>query len=532
MLKTLLNKQMTEIFRSYFYDQKKGKKRSAAGTAAFIVMYALIMVGILGGIFTYLSVALCAPFTSAGMGWLYFTIMSLIAIALGAFGSVFNTFSGLYLAKDNDLLFSMPIPVDYIIASRLLGVYLMGLMYSAVVIIPAVVVYIIKNGISAANLIGGILLTLNISLIVLVLSCILGWVVAKLSQKLKNKSFITVVISLVFIAAYYFVYFKAQSVINELIENVAVYGSKFKASAYPLYVFGRSGEGDALSLLVVTAAVALLCVLTWLVLKNTFIGIATTSVASSHTAYKEKKTKRKSVRGAMFSKEMARFTSSPNYMLNCGLGSLGYLIILVLMLIKGKVVLGALSEFFESKELVFYLMIAALSMISAMNDITSPSVSLEGKSIWIAQSLPVKPEDALRAKICMHVAITAVPAIIASVGCALVLGMDIMYSIFSLVIPLAFIVFYAELGLTIDLKRPNLAWTSEIIPIKQSLGVMISLLGGWVISAVLFGVYLMLPENVIPIGVYLVLVLAVMLIIDVLLAVWIKKKGSRIFASL
>ena len=55
---------------------------------------------------------------------------------LGAFGSVFNTYSGLYLAKDNDLLLSLPIPVRALMASRLLGVYLMGLMYSAVVILP------------------------------------------------------------------------------------------------------------------------------------------------------------------------------------------------------------------------------------------------------------------------------------------------------------------------------------------------------------------------------------------------------------
>ena len=75
------------------------------------------------------------------MGWLYFALMSLLAIFLGAFGSVFNTYSGLYFAKDNDLLLSLPIPVRTLMASRLLTVYLMGLMYSAVVILPAVIVY-------------------------------------------------------------------------------------------------------------------------------------------------------------------------------------------------------------------------------------------------------------------------------------------------------------------------------------------------------------------------------------------------------
>ena len=50
------------------------------------------------------------------MDWLYFTLMGLVAIFLGAFGSVFNTYSSLYLAKDNDLLLSLPIPLRVIIS--------------------------------------------------------------------------------------------------------------------------------------------------------------------------------------------------------------------------------------------------------------------------------------------------------------------------------------------------------------------------------------------------------------------------------
>ena len=141
MLKTLVKKQLMEIFRSYFYNAKTNKKRSTAGIIAYILLFAALMIGLIGGMFTGLSVSLCAPLTQAGMGWLYFALMSLLAIFLGAFGSVFNTYSGLYFAKDNDLLLSLPIPVRTLMASRLLTVYLMGLMYSAVVILPAVIVY-------------------------------------------------------------------------------------------------------------------------------------------------------------------------------------------------------------------------------------------------------------------------------------------------------------------------------------------------------------------------------------------------------
>lgn len=110
MLKLLIHKQLSEIFRAYLYDAKKNKTRSKGATAAYIVLFVLIMAGMLGGMFTYLSLSICEPLSAAGMDWLYFALMGLIAILLGSFGSVFNTYSGLYLAKDNDLLLSMPIP--------------------------------------------------------------------------------------------------------------------------------------------------------------------------------------------------------------------------------------------------------------------------------------------------------------------------------------------------------------------------------------------------------------------------------------
>ena len=269
MLKTLVKKQLMEIFRSYFYNAKTNKKRSTAGIIAYILLFAALMIG-LGGMFTGLSVSLCAPLTQAGMGWLYFALMSLLAIFLGAFGSVFNTYAGLYAAKDNDLLLALPIPVRTLMASRLLGVYLMGLMYAAVVIVPAVIVYWVTVSTAPMALLGGVLLTVLISAFVLTLSCALGWLVAKVSRRLKRKSFITVIISLAGIAVYYFFVFKAQTAIEQLVANAAVYGEKIKGAAHPLYVFGLTGTGDVTAMLLSTAVILALFALTWALLSRSF----------------------------------------------------------------------------------------------------------------------------------------------------------------------------------------------------------------------------------------------------------------------
>ncbi|MCI6242443.1 MAG: hypothetical protein MR646_03940 [Agathobacter sp.] len=85
MLKLLLKKQFLEIFQVYFYDAKKNKDRSKTSTAMYFVLFLLLVFGLLGGIFTFLAAKLCMPLIHAGMDWMYFALMGLIAVLLGAF---------------------------------------------------------------------------------------------------------------------------------------------------------------------------------------------------------------------------------------------------------------------------------------------------------------------------------------------------------------------------------------------------------------------------------------------------------------
>lgn len=75
MLKLLVKKQLTEIFRAYLYDAKKNRARSKAATVGYLVFFVFIMVGIIGGMFTLLSLAMCRSMAEAGMSWFYFAIM-------------------------------------------------------------------------------------------------------------------------------------------------------------------------------------------------------------------------------------------------------------------------------------------------------------------------------------------------------------------------------------------------------------------------------------------------------------------------
>lgn len=537
MLKTLLKKQMTETFRSYFYDQKKNKPRSRGGTIALFSLFVLLMVGFMGGLFTLLSVMLCETLVALELDWMYFSLLGLIAVLLGTFGSVFNTYAGLYLARDNDLLLSMPIPVRYILTARLLGVYLLGLMYSGVVILPAVIVYWVVSPFSLLSIPGGLLLILLLSLIVFILSCALGWVVAKISQKLKNKSFAAVLASLLFIGIYYFVYFKAQTLISELLENAVLYGEKIKGAAYPLYLLGAVGAGNPLGMGVWTAGVALLLVVTLCVMAHGFIRMATSTGAVSRSSRRSgtEKIRVASPDRALLRRELAHFTASPTYMLNCGLGALFGVAAAVFLFIRGGWLYGQLSPLIDLISGGWNAAIpvggAAICLLVSMVDITAPSVSLEGKTLWLSRSLPVTPWQILRAKLTAHLWVGEIPALLCGAAVAYTLRLPIYTAVLTVLLPMLFVLLVGCFGLFLDLRSPNLTWTSEIVPIKQGMSVMITLLGGWAFAALL-GVGGFFAGRFVPGWAVLVVMCLLTGGLCWWLLHWLRTRGAALFAAL
>ena len=533
MLKILLKKQMMEIFRAYFYDAKKNKARSKTVTVLYMVLFVFLIAGVLGGMFTLLSVMLCKPMAAVEMDWLYFALMGLIAVLFGAFGSVFNTYSGLYLAKDNDLLLSMPIPVSALMASRLLSVYLMGLLYSGIVTLPAVIVYWATVGAALPAVLGGLLLVLLVSVFVMTLSCALGWVVAKISLKLKHKSFITVIVSLAFIGGYYFLYFKAQTLIQELLANVEVYGANIKNAAYPIYLFGSVGVGDFRACIIISVFVAVLFGLLWALISHSFLKIATSAGKTERKVYRETTARQKSVSRALLGREMAHFIASPNYMLNCGLGILMLPLCGIALLWKGGAFLSVLDMMFDNLAgSVPLLLCVAMCGLSSMNNMTAPSVSLEGKSLWLAQSLPVRPWQVLRAKLSVQLILTEIPALLCLFCAVLVYPFSILELLAMVLQVLSYVWLSAMFGLFLGLKLPNLTWTNEITPIKQSASVMLAMLGGFIYTALLFAGFLVLPGWKLGFLGYMGCFVGAYLILCAGLYLWLKKRGCTRFAAL
>ena len=273
-----------EFFRAIFHDAKKNRRRSTAGIVGYVLLYVFLIL-MMAGLFAALAWLMCDTLVILKLDWFYFSTMTLIAITFGTFGSLFTSYSSLYLAKDNDLLLSMPIPSSVIVLSRLTGTYLLGLMYSAIITVPTSIVYFISAGITIPSLIGCIVNILVVSIIVLILSALLGWIVAQVSLRVRNKNIVLTVLQLVFLGAYIVVYSNMTQILQSFLEKAVLFGLFVKDSLYPLYLLGTISTGSFPAMIIFIAITAAAAIVVYQILNRSFLKTATATGKTERKKY-------------------------------------------------------------------------------------------------------------------------------------------------------------------------------------------------------------------------------------------------------
>ena len=536
MLKTLIKKQLLEIWQGYFIDKKTGKARSKLGTGLFFLLLIVLFLG-LGFAFYSMAGGIGSAILGNGFNWLFFALMGLVSMALGVFGTVFNTYASVYLPKDNEQLLSLPIPDRTLLFARLTGVYSTSLMYSAWVWIPVMIAYWVMVPVNALNVIFPILMTFVIALFVTVLSCILGWVVALIASKVKGKSFITLFLSLAIFVLYYFVYFKIVGAIGEIINHIAELGNTVKSWLHYSYLLGMASDGDVISMLLVTGITLALSGICFLVLLRSFAKLAVAGANSnvSKKANVSADYTKKTVNTALLSREYKHFTSVSTWMLNGGFGLLLLPVVAIVLMIKSGAIREILPEIAaelpELYALLPVLFAAAVCLILSTNAILPVSISMEGKSLWQIQALPIDPWEILHAKENMSVQLNVYPAIFSVLVCGTVLRFNWWETALVCVTVWFYIWAISDFGLFLNLKMPDFNWTDVASLTKRSIPTLINMFGGWVFCIALgFGGFFL--AKIAPVWAVLCAFILLFLILWLVLHAWLKKKGTEIFASL
>ena len=523
MFKALLKKQFMELGAFLTNDRKTGGRRSPKATVGFALFFGGILLLMMFS-FGMMAWPLAQAMVPIGQGWLYFLSMELMALLMAVIMGAFAGYSGLFAAKDNELLLAMPIPPWMILTVRLLTLLTTNFMCVLLAWVPTVFVYTLYAETPLGAVLSALPMAVFLAGISAVLSAIIGWVVAEVSGRVRNKNAVVVVLSLVFMGGYFVGMQKLQSTLQSLLRGLSD-DADARAKAGLLYHLGHAAEGDGLALLVfgvvVLAAMAAFCG----VLGRHYLHWMTTKRTAKKAVYRAKKTREAGLRRALLRRELLHLASSAAYLLNCALGTVMLGIVGGVFLVKAEQIYVHASERIPAEFLPLLLCAIVCGGLAA-NLLAAPAVSLEGKSFWIIRSLPVTAWQTLRAKLDLHLLLTAVPAAFCTLCGGAAFRADVGELVLVLLVVLLFSGFTACFDLMAGLLWPNLHWISETAVIKQSLSGMAALFGSWAAGLLLtvggFALLRVLPGT----GV-LVVCACLLAAADALLLHWLKGQGCR-----
>ena len=531
MLKTLLRVRMAALLAA-FSGQNRKRRSQTKGKA---VGYALLMLYCFCA-FTFLFYTsfsqLAAAFFPAGLGWLYFAMFAIMAFALMFIGSVFTAKSQLFEAKDNELLLSMPVKPGLILLSRMAALLVMNFVFELIVALPVFAAWLQYGSVSGTGVLAFIVIVLALPLFSLAVSCLFAWFISLITSHMRNTTVVTMVLSVVFLLAYFVFCFRMNAYVTTLAANGQAIAGALGA-ALPLVWLGQAAaEGSLAGLGLTLLWTVLPFVLAYALLARSFVRIVTTHRGKVRIRYEKKEMRVLPQSGALYRRELARLTSSSGYMLNAGLGLVFELALAVLAVVKRQELLTVFQVMPALKQALAPILLLAGMLVSGMVFFTASSVSLEGKSYWIVRSMPVPTKKVLRAKLNLSNSLSAGPALLMMLVCALVLGLPAVEVILLLACQLLFVLLSADIGLMEDLRHCNLDWINETQAAKQGAGVVLTMLIVWGFVLAIGAAYFLLLANVMDTPVFLALVLALLAILYALSGRWLMTRGAKRFESL
>ena len=207
---------------------------------------------------------------------------------------------------------------------------------------------------------------------------------------------------------------------------------------------------------------------------------------------------------------------------------------------RGRTVGGLLFDEFDFNAVLGELpqgwtaafMTIALCFLCATDVISAPSISLEGKTLWLLKSLPVTPRTILMSKVNLHLVIALPPTLIASVCCIIALPMGAADAAAVVLIPALMCVFGALLGVVTNLRFPKFDYINETAVIKNSMSVMITMFASWGVLAAPVILYVAALDGVIGLTAYLYICAALLAAACAAMYVYLGRGGARRFDAL
>ncbi|MEN8076779.1 ABC transporter permease [Clostridioides difficile] len=491
----------------------KEKKKLLITTGSLLLIAAVICF-----MTTSYSIALATVLKPMGYLDLILIVAILFSCILSFITSIYKAQGTLFSSKDYDLLMALPIKNSTILTSKILGLMSISYIGTALIIVPASIVYFIYN--SSLSWIFFIILLIGlifIPMIPIIAASIIAVIITFISSRFKHKNIVTIVVGMIAFLLIMLVSINMQNYINAFIANSDSIVKALSSIYIPaMYLKEALVNYDIVSLMKF-ALISIIPFLIFIIIFSKTFKTINGKLGESYKKanYKVIKLEKSSVTRALVNQELRRYFATPIYVMNTAVGMVLLVSASIATLFINKETLATFLGYPEIVNMLPIGILAVLVFTIGLSCITNSSISLEGNRLWILKSLPIAPNDIFKGKIITNLIITIPASIIANIIFYIGLKFDIKYLIFNLVISIIFAIISAVLGLIINLYFPKMEWTNPTIVVKQSASVMITSLGIMILTLAIIGVSLALINifNITNMMIILSIVLVIFLIV-------------------
>lgn len=474
LLKAALSQDMNMFKYSVKRNSSKLKK-------ILFPVFLFIAVCVSIGTYAYMIGKELAPYH---LTYVMLSMFVIIVTVMSFIEGIYKSQGILFEARDNDLLFSLPIKKSQILFVRIVKLLLFQLIYNFMFLLPAFVIYIYFEKPTINFYISSLLMSLLIPIIPTVISSILGYIIKLLSSKFKSKKIIQTLLSSVVFLVIFYLCMNLDGFIQGIASKATSINEMLIKIYYPLGLYINLIDNfeilDLLKLILINLIPFGLFVLFGS--KSYFKIISNSkSSATKHKINNKKKfiIKRKPI-VSLVRKELKRYFSSPIYMFNTSFGLLLCVVVTIILCFKGQGVFDMILADYGVKgelslSIIFYFFIL---FVCSMTSITSSSVSLEGKTINITKSLPIDEKTILNSKILTCYAIELPFILFGYILFFIKFKPSLLYVVLITLLGILMILLNACIGLITNLKYPKMNAMNDTEVVKQSMSSMISIFIG------------------------------------------------------
>ena len=398
----------------------------------------------------------------------------------------------LFECKDNDLLFSLPIPKSKILFVRIFKLLLFQYLYNLMFLLPAVIIYIYFEHPGINFYIISFIMTILIPIIPTVISSILGYIIKMISSKFKSKKIMQTILSSIIFLGIFFLSFNINSFIEGIGSAAGGINDMITRIYYPVGAYISLIDKFDILVFIKLLLINIIPFILFILLGSRYYFKIISNSRENITRKKRNKGEVFRVNSpirALTMKELRRYFSSPVYMFNTIFGLLLILVLTIILCIKGDSFMDILLNIEGinidiSFSTIYYILVI---FVCAMTSITSSSISLEGRTINITKSLPIDIKDILKSKI-LYPYIIELPFIfISEVLFFIVFKVNIIDMVLIFSMSIILVTLTSIIGILINLKYPKMNASSDTEVVKQSISSMISVfigMGIFIVSAI------------------------------------------------